>query len=229
MSIREAIINSLFLPASFWKSARAHRSEADFICPQAFGRNTYPDKSNAVYTVRDLVNNDIATFEWLQAKKFDPGNPNRILGLRCTTLAKYDENTGHTRRLVRPVIGQWEMLYVMWLYAPDWYKMHQKNLFVIWPPIEGYLATHGLLLKAREIAETHGWKVPLLIAHPEHIQRCFFIAQKIFGKSSIVWFGSNAPTSWFDSKSVQPWTRDPKRWLLYEMLARIHHRLHGWM
>ncbi|QQR77199.1 MAG: hypothetical protein IPJ67_03575 [Candidatus Moraniibacteriota bacterium] len=34
---------------------------------------------------------------------------------------------------------------------------------------------------------------------------------------------------WFDTKSVQQWTRGKWRWIVYDMLARIHHRLHGWM
>ncbi len=84
-------------------------------------------------------------------------------------------------------------------------------------------------MKAKKVAKTCGLHAPLLVAHPEHIQRCFFIARKIFGKSTTVWFDANAPTGWFDSKSVQPWTRGPNVWLIYEMLARIHHRLHGWM
>jgi hypothetical protein len=84
-----------------------------------------------------------------------------------------------------------------------------------------------MMQTAFEIAETCGLRVPLIVAHPEHIQRCFFIARRVFGVTATD--VQNASTEWFDIGSVQKWTQNPGHWLAYEMLARIHHRLHGWM
>jgi hydroxymethylpyrimidine/phosphomethylpyrimidine kinase len=55
------------------------------------------------------------------------------------------------------------------------------------------------------------------------------LASKVFGKPVVHTNDSEATPAWFDQRSVQYWTRGPKVWLLYEMLARLHHRLHGWM
>lgn len=238
MPLRSTLINQLFLPKSFSRRKQGYDSEADFICPQGFGRNTYSDKRVVaiVGTARENFGNDIATFEWLRSKGFDPGRPNRRLANHCITLTRpippFFDDAGVVQEypLVYPVIGQWEVLYAMWAYEPDWYMKHRDEFTAIWPwpSPEDSLSTHGMLRIAKDIAEGHGLHTPLIVAHPEHIQRCFFIAQKMFGK--LVSTNNNETASeWFDRRSVQRWTRGPKVWLLYEMLARLHHRLHGWM
>lgn len=226
MSLRQILLNRAFLPQSFEDKDNHHHSEADFICPQAFGRNTYSDKNVGATINTARENNsgsDIATFKWLQLMGFNPGRPNRILAFHCIRFAKGG-------RPVRPVIGQWEVLYAMWLYEPDWYAKHEDIFVSIWPPIQGYLGTRGMMLIVKDITETRGLYAPLLVAHPEHIQRCFFIARKIFSKPIVI-DPRNAYVNpgWFDEGSVQRWTKSPNCWLFYEICTRIHHRLHGWM
>ncbi len=69
----------------------------------------------------------------------------------------------------------------------------------------------------------------IVVAHPEHIQRCFFLTREIFQTIPAVSTGI-ASKSWFDEGSVQRWTRNKWYWLFYELfLARPHHRLKGWM
>lgn len=227
MSIRDAMINSLFLPESFYrrKAGFAYRDQAGFISPQAFGRNTYSDEEvgSVIHAMLESIKDPIRRFEWLKERGFEPGTPNRILALRCIRLAK----DAPIRSIVRPIIGQWEVLYAIWSYEPDWYTKHQNILIPIWPPAVGYLGTRGMLLIVKEIADRRGLKTPLITAHPEHIQRCFFIARKIFGVAATD--VRNPSAEWFDPESIQKWTTGPGRWLAYEMLARIHHRLHGWM
>lgn len=237
MSLRSTLINQLFLPESFSRREQGYDSEADFICPQGFGRNTYSDKRVVaiVGTARENFGDDIATFEWLRSKGFDPGRPNRQLAARCILLTRpippYFDDVGVVQEypLVYPVIGQWEVLYAMWAYEPDWYMKHRDEFTAIWPSPESYSSTHDMLRIAKDIAEGHCLRTPLIVAHPEHIPRCFFIASKVFGKPVVHTNDSEATPAWFDQRSVQYWTRGPKVWLLYEMLARLHHRLHGWM
>lgn len=237
MSIRNALIASWFLPESFWGATRAYANEADFICPQAFGRNTYSDKDVGMvaHSIIDVNDNVITRFMRLKAQGFDPGYPNKVLALRSIRFAKLihpffdDAGIAKGHVIIRPVIGQWEVLYAIWLYEPDWYAKHQDLFVPIWPPIVGYLSTHDMLRIAKNIADGHGLKKPLLIAHPEHIQRCFFIARKIFGKPVAIDTANTPTNEWFDKASVQKWTRSQNHWLFYEMLARIHHRIHGWM
>lgn len=219
MSLRKKLLDTFLLPEPFglWKAADTQA--ADFICPQAFGRNTYSDKAvGRVAIMRKCLENDIETFELLKTEKFDAGSPNTRLAHLCHNLA-FD----------KPIIGQWEVMHELYCSFPEWYKMHQKDLFTIWPPDEGYLATRGLLLKAHAIATEYRWKIPIVVAHPEHIQRCFFLAREIFQTIPAVSTGT-ASSRWFDEGSTQKWTRNERDWLLYELLlARPHHLLKGWM
>ena len=233
MCIRETMINSWFLPAkSFWQSDPGLPWKSDFICPQAFGRNTFSDSEIGmlIYMTFDTSDSDIEKFRWLESLGFDPGRPNKMIAKRCIQTAKL---VGlFTNTTTKPVIGQWEVLYAIWLNDPHWYSRHRRQCIAVWPPIEGYLTTHAMLLEVKTIAEKRGLKKPCLIAHPEHIQRCFFIAMKVFERTVAVATNHGIEArdkGWFDRQSVQRWTQDPKYWLFYEMLARIHHRFHGWI
>ncbi|MBP5993803.1 MAG: hypothetical protein KA731_02740 [Candidatus Moranbacteria bacterium] len=229
MSLRQILLNRMLLPHSPAMDLAIKDStvqEADFICPQGFGRNMYSDKNVGaiVGTARKNAGNDIAAFEWLQLMGFNPGRPNKMLALYCIRLSKKEPSSAC------PVIGQWEVLYAMWLYEPDWYQKYQDIFIPIWPPRVGYLGTRGMMLVVKDIAGGRNLHAPLLVAHPEHIQRCFFIARKIFGELVAADYSDGKTGSdWFDEGSVQRWTRGPNIWIAYEMLVRTHHRLQGWM
>jgi hypothetical protein len=238
MSIRNAMINSWFLPENFYRRTTGHAypDQAEFICPQAFGRNTYSDEhvGLAIHEMQMDCNHDtIATFKQLKSQGFNPGQPNRILARRCIGLATarrlFVFTLGGIKATPLPVIGQWEVLYAMWFYEPDLYAKYQDALIPIWPPLSEYLGTRGMMWAARDIAEAHGLKVPLIVAHPEHVQRCFFIARKIFDVAATDHIDGMVLEEWFDQHSVQKWTTSPDCWLAYEMLTRIHHRLHSWI
>lgn len=242
MSIRKELFDSFFLPEPFYGSWHSYPNEGDIISPQAFGRNTYQDKEVGVVikAIHERCNGDsVAMFQELSIKGFDPGHPNRMLALRCIELAKepwgagFDEDGQLIQKctIPRTVIGQWEVLYAMWHYEPDWYAKNEKVLIPIWPPLKGYLGTRGMLLIVKNLAEQRHLHTPVLIAHPEHIQRCFFIARKIFGKGQVATDHEmiRYDTRSFDQGSVQKWTQSEGAWLRYEMMARVHHLLHGWM
>jgi hypothetical protein len=239
MSLRDAMIASWFLPENFYRRTAGHAypDQAEFICPQAFGRNTYSDErvGSIIGAMLESIKDPIRRFEWLKERGFNPGQPNRILAQRCVKLAKFirpffdETGTVKGHNITHLVIGQWEVLYAMWLIEPHWYADHQEILIPIWPPITGSWTTHAMMLTAFDIAEAHGLRVPLIVAHPEHIQRCFFIARKIFGIAATDHIDGMVLEEWFDRHSVQKQTTSPGRWLAYEMLARVHHRLHGWI
>ncbi len=243
MSIRTMLINFFFLPEPFYSNWHHHLETGDFLCPQAFGRNTYEDEEIGVI-IRKIYDhfegNPIAIFEELRTRGFDPGQPNRILARRCIELASIsvpvrtafdqDVEIQSSPRVFLPVIGQWEVLYAMWHEKPAWYARNQGLLTPIWPPLKDYLGTRGMLLIVKDLAAEHLLRMPILIAHPEHIQRCFFIARKIFGYSvaidrDMIRYDIRS----FDQGSVQKWTRSSWSWLRYEMMARLHHRLKGWI
>ncbi|HLC95584.1 MAG TPA: hypothetical protein VJH89_03805 [Patescibacteria group bacterium] len=214
----------MFLPTTFqWETINTKKNDADFICPQAFGRNTHKDKNigEIVGHTQSHFKDDIKTFKWLQNDWFDPGHPNTLLGSRALVLAKEYQ---------KPIIGQWEVMYCMYHIDPAWYIEHQEHLIVIWPiPDDEGLSSFDVFVRAHNIGIKKRLRKPLLVAHPEHIQRCFFIAQHLFGFVVVDDEYKNITdnTPWFDKKSVQPWTRGPKRWLYYEILARMFYRFFG--
>lgn len=226
-SLRNNILNATFLPKNFWRSQHITVGEADFITPQGFGRNSYPEGAamKNINVMRHLLKDDVTTFEWLKAQAFQPGQPNTMLAHRCLELANQKCNRASVS--IRPVIGQWEVLYYIYFLQPEWYREHQDNLVAIWPPHRRSFNTHGLLVEVQRITAKRGLTKPLLVAHPEHIQRCFFIARKIFGEAVGFDYQSEADELWFDPQSVQRWTRGPKAWLCYELAARLHHRFHN--
>lgn len=222
MSLRRFLLNHFLLPEEFtrWITESPHR--ADFICPQAFGRNTYSDHGvGAIINTARETRSDIEMFEQLRHWGFDPGRPNYLIAEEVLDVI-YQVNW-------MPVIGQWEVMYALWKLDSYWYQTNINSLDVIWPPTEGYLGTHGLFLEVKEIADKFGLKTPLLVAHPEHIERCYFLARKVFDDNPAVLTGE-VSDEWYDQKSVQRWTRNKWYWLVYELcLARPHHRLFGLM
>lgn len=222
MSLRKCLLNHFLLPESFDRSKRAGLYQTDFICPQAFGRNTFSDRGVGaiVNTARERFVDDITTFEWLRSQNFHPGQPNMLIADLCENLAN---------ALGSPIIGQWEVMYDLYCNMPAWYIRRKDHLIAIWPPTEGYLTTRELFLAVKDAAGKHGWRTPILVAHPEHIQRCYFLARKVFDGNPAT-MTDPVSDKWFDPKSVQRWTRGKWLWLFYELfLARPHHRLHGWM
>ena len=246
--IRHYLLNVAFLPMPL---ALAETSrEFDFVTPQAFGRNMFPDDSRVlrfrnwcrqlcgkpriltssdVRKIRDECESDIEAFCRLEELGFDPGTPNRLL-----VIGTHNFLGGSPEDV--PIIGQWEVCFALWGRFPLWYATHAKNIVVIWPPRSGYLSTHGILLEVQEIARTRtiGLSKPCILAHPEHMPRAYFLAQKIFGSSAVSYAMNDAFScvrldAWFNGQSVQWQTRGEWRWIVYELLARLHHRWNGWM
>lgn len=257
MNIRMYLIGTFLLPVGFEEVLRARNF--DFITPQAFGRNSYPEEGSLlrwrnkrrrlqgnlpvesiqrVAEIRNQCNSDIEAFEKLKGEGFDPGEPNRILAELCWKAIlgggiSFDEEGSLVVKQGgknKPVIGQWEVMYAMWLRNSGAYSQcslsHQA--LAIWPSKDGYLGTQGLLLEVKRIVDQRGLFSPCVVAHPEHIQRVYFLARKIFGKPVAEMTGVISDL-WFDSKSVQLWTRGKWRWLFYEMLTRMHHRYYKWI
>ncbi|NTW14401.1 MAG: hypothetical protein HGA31_05240 [Candidatus Moranbacteria bacterium] len=219
MSIRSTLVDRLFLPKSFDETTSS--KPYDFIMPNGYGRNTYSNRETVtvVHRKRDELGDDIGMFEWLASEGFDPGKPNRSLAMMCDT---------ECARTIPIIIGQWEVMYALWLENPIRYRRQIASFITIWPLKKNYLATRGFLLEAKRVADVRGLKTPLVIAHPKHIQRCFFLAEKIFGQARTTRCAFEE--RWYDPESIQWQTRGERFWLFYELcLARPYDLLHGWL
>lgn len=221
MSVRSDLIDRAFLPRRFSSESPLTQETCDFLLAEGFGRNSFSNRKlpSHVRRLRDRSQSDQEAFEVLSMKCFDPGRPNRLLAEMCTE---------RIDALNIPGIVQCEVAYAIWEKSPQWYAGHASSLTVVWPPSKGYHGTLGLYREAKKIAESKGLYVPLLIAHPEHIQRCYFLAKELFVLASTA--PGHPSLAWFDPKSRQWQTKGVLFWLFYEIcLARPVSRIFGWM
>jgi hypothetical protein len=190
MSLRTYLIDRAFLPRPFSSEKPLTHNACDFLLVEGFGRNTFANRKlpKLVRLVRDRSRSDQEAFEVLSMKGFDPGKPNRLLAKMCVE----QMDTLHL-----PAIIQWEVAYALWEneHGSRWYRQHVGALTTVWPPEKGYPGTKGLYRQAKETASSQQRHVPLLIAHPEHVQRCYFLAKNLFvlvstaqGNPSPAWF-----------------------------------------
>jgi len=206
--------------------------DADFVCPQAFGRNTWTDEEIAEEMAK--LFNDLGgsrdqdrAMEKLAEINFDPGIVNIFLARECYTLAKELKRNGK-----KPwIIGQWEVIFALIATEREWYKQNRFFIIAILPKLSGeYLGTRGLLFEAKEIARSFGLKHPVIVGQAEHLARCVELAKRVFGEDRIVVprVDDVMKEYSFDPFSKQPQTTGKLVWRWYEFRARWHHLLHGW-
>lgn len=213
-------------------------AEADFICPQAFGRNTWTDKEmpGAMAKLRQEVGSDLnleqdAALRKLLKIGFDPGSVNVSLAKGCHYFAKKMEELGK-----KPwVIGQWEVIFALATANKEmaaWYTKNREYVIAIWPSTSAeYLGTKGLLHEAFVIAYKNYLYRPIVIAHREHLWRCALLAKVFFSEANIVIPAKLFPSDReprFDPKSKQWQTCSGACWRPYEIMTRIHHMMQGW-
>ena len=243
LRVREWLFDRFLLPGSFLKETGRKRGgstlDAGYAIVLAFGRRDCPEESFLARSIgrwgdahfpmiRDVAEwngeyGTVDTFEMFEEYGFDPGLPNKMLADLC--FQRFEKTD-------TPLVLQWEIAYTLWSRHGDWYRERWNRLIVIWPEEERYLSTRHFFLIAKGMARLQGWYNPLIIAHPEHVQRAYFVARRVYSdneKEIVRAMALSSPRKWFDKWSVQWWTRGPMRWLAYEMLVRIHHWHKGWL
>lgn len=90
-----------------------------------------------------------------------------------------------------------------------------------------YLDTREVVDQARLIMGKHGWKHPVLLAHPNHMPRVQLACDRL----GIDWIATDhlKGAIEFDPLSTQKWTRDIDQWRGYEPLAMAFYSLKGWV
>ena len=206
-------------------------SDADFVCPQAFGRNTWTDKEITEAMAKlfsEIGSRDQdKAMEKLAKINFDPGLVNIFLARKCYALAKELQRSGKEPW----IIGQWEVIFALIATEREWYKQNRDFVIAIWPPLSGeYLGTRGLLFEAKEIARSFGLKHPIIVGQAEHLARCVELAKRVFGGNYVVVpkVDDVMKEYSFDPFFKQSQATGKFRWRFYEILVRFHHMLHGW-
>ncbi len=187
-------------------------SKADVIAVQAFGRNTYTDKT--VYRVAEMRQrfggDDLATLNRLREDCFNPGRPNIRLAKECALLmAKYNI----------AAIVQWE---VAAGFSGWWYEKHRDRIVILWPPSEPgkYYSTVDVKRDTWRIMQERGWRQVIELAHSWQVVRAYLILRRIMGYNPIA---VRIATDDFDSLSKQVWTTNWLYWFVREALGRLHH------
>lgn len=202
------------------------------IVPCAFGRNTWDDAEVSQQLLIIMMGaeeklSDIEMFKRLMAEGFDAGSVNRALASICYQLAGNPNSLVGYMDRYHPcrIVGQWEVMYELWLQQPDWYERNSGFfLFTIWPDPQGeYLSTRGLLEACSYYREDI-----ILIAQAVHMARCLRVADQVFGHDSVS-KASGAMPNLYDEASVQPWTRNQTSFVAWEKKARIFEELPSWL
>ncbi len=189
-------------------------SEAVCIFVQAFGRNMLDDSilNRVIWGLREHFGfDDQRVFREMRQRDYDPGDSN-------LTLAR------HSLRLAQlysiPIIAQWEIIYAIYLIAPDWYRENRSLLDAIWPPREGYFATYHVKELSQQRMQARQLRGrPLEVAHPSMTTRAIPILWQL-GLNPVVegisWRLCGQHRLWrWDRRSVQPWTRDFGQWIAW--------------
>ena len=192
--------------------------KADCIIVQAFGRNDFPNKE--LYRAREIFTksgkNDLEAVKALWNRGFNPGRPNIELAEQCQFLI---------REYGKPALVQWEILPS---FDRGWYLEHWKYVIGLWPsskPGEQF-NTRDVCLSAQREMKLNSWKVPMIISHERQSVRAFLVARKIFGVEPVV--VNDFTVDSLDGDSVQWKTTSRLMFTPWELLARVHHRMHKW-
>lgn len=200
------------------------------IVPFAFGRNTWPDSevNSRLQDIRPrgLVLNELEMFHRLHALDFDPGDVNACLAEIVYRQAT--ENTG-TYGYFFPIHGQWEVMYALYRRHTQWYERHycewNSPLRALWPSFtdDVYLSTRDIFKRFRFNQAIYPMHY-VVVAQAIHAERCVRVGQQELGNDYV----HKAPVTlpnFYDSQSVQPWTRDQKSFITQERVARVYDKL----
>jgi hypothetical protein len=126
-------------------------------------------------------------------------------------------------------MGQWEVMYSIFLLDPAWFLNHLNDMVTIWPPVKGYFATYHVKQEAVREMRARGLRIPLEVAHSSMAPRAIPIiwklgVQPVVQKVSLRDIRSGTHLLYqFDPESVQGWTRSLDKWIFRETIGRLLH------
>lgn len=130
-----------------------------------------------------------------------------------------------------PILAQWELLNT--LYGEG----HHRKFPIVELGARGtYRNTREILLEAKEVMARNGWSTATIVAHPYHLARCTWVAEKlcieVVHDRSLIQDLETFANVWNRDVGVpenQMQTTSPARWWWYELRARAYFWLKGWI
>ena len=196
-------------------------STGDCIVVQAINRNMIPDAE--LYKVarlyRSLHDGVPALQQLRRVFGFRANIPNCDLARACQKLL--------TRFPKLIAFCQWEVAEAIDAMDKEFYTTNKNRVIGLWPQDEGStrFSTYDNALQVKTLMGERGLKKPILLAHEDHMIRCWFLYRKLLKVDPII---PVYKVSSYDSQGVQPYARDRKTFRQYErFLARPHHIITG--
>lgn len=166
----------------------------------------------------------------LETSRLIPGEPNETIA-RALVYAGRDFGYGDD---LPPILAQWEFAETRVFATGGW--RHPKIGAVLGLPDE-YRNTREIIMEAKTMMDKRGWKTALIVAHPWHLARCQWTAQKL---GIVVVHDLNLANDlndtldpiWNSRVQVpenQTQTTSLGAWLWYEFRARGYFWLKGWI
>jgi uncharacterized SAM-binding protein YcdF (DUF218 family) len=141
--------------------------------------------------------------------------------------------TYHKSKPLPPVLAQWEFA------ETQAFKGRPHSDFRIAQTFGRpgvYRNTREILEEAQQHMNEHGWKKAVIVAHPWHLVRCIWTAQKIgievvndFHMVQDLNYHADVWNDHVDVPDNQQQTTSLRRWLWYEFRARGYFWLKGWI
>lgn len=146
-------------------------------------------------------------------KYYYPGKSNEALAKVIEKIYK---------KIKIPIYAQWEVAEAL--------KKKKIPVKYVAKPGKDYLGTKGVIEKMLKNG-LNNYKKIIIVAHPDHIYRCKKITEKAFKEKEykVTILIANNSTVPYDSKSVQPWTRNKKAFIKHEKSSREYAKKSGWM
>lgn len=214
-----ARLRSLLRFLFFWRISDTKQDEAtenppDCIIMLAFGQKKSPIGLGAGLYTSEIV----------------PGPANEAIARR---MEGSNRKTTYPNGLP-PILAQWELAETGTFRGPLY--VTRLNSLQMLGARGAHHNTREILEEAIVIMDYKGWSTAVIVAHPWHLRRCIWTAEKlgiVVVHDQLLTQELNAYANiWNKNVAVPPkqlQTTSLKRWLWYEFRARIYFWLEGWI
>jgi|GEM_PF-2414779 len=185
-------------------------SDGDVVIAQSFGRDSFGETDMKTLNEKfDEFELDEKILEWIRARNFDPGIPNKeIADVIMKLRTKY----------YIPIIVQWEVAVA---FPSDWYERNKKYVTCIWPPAgNNRIDLHSTIIESLEAMREKKLSNPIVVTHKRQIVKVACMIKKLLGKFPLI--SETQPKS-FDRNSLQRETRNIFYWSLKEPFVRMRY------
>jgi hypothetical protein len=135
-------------------------------------------------------------------------------------LRKNDSGTSNRQmaKIAQQIFEQYGISMALQWEIADCLPYLPKTLIVREHRIKGkYLDTFEVLSQMWEFCKEKSWKRAIILAHPDHYWRCWMVAKML----GFIPISIDVSSVKYDPESIQEWTKSARKFIPYDVAARI--------